>query len=146
MTHQTPSSSPEPLEPADEPAPDPRSLYAQLGGHAAFRTLTTEFYDRVAADPDFRALYPEEDLEPARRRLEMFLEQYFGGPSTYGQERGHPRLRMRHHPFRIDSWARETWLRYMRESLDVLELPPLQDGLVWDYFQRAALAMTNTPG
>ena len=122
------------------------SLYEQIGGHEAFQRLTREFYSRVAADPEFAAMYPEEDLEPARVRLEMFLEQYFGGPTTYGQLRGHPRLRMRHAPFRIDSAARQTWLRFMRESLDTLELPPMLDGLMWDYFQRAAVAMTNTPG
>ncbi|MCP3425772.1 globin [Rothia sp. AR01] len=126
-----------------EPSP---SLYEQIGGHAAFQRLTTEFYSRVAADPGFAAMYPEADLEPARVRLEMFLEQYFGGPGTYGELRGHPRLRMRHAPFRIDAAARRTWLRCMRESLDVLELPPMLDGLVWDYFERAAHAMTNTPG
>ncbi|WP_443094631.1 globin [Rothia koreensis] len=128
------------------PASSASSLYDQIGGHEAFHQLTTEFYDRVAADPDFRALYPEDDLEPARERLEMFLEQYLGGPSTYGHRRGHPRLRMRHAPFAIDSWARETWLKYMRESMDTLHLPPLLDGMMWDYFERAARAMTNTPG
>lgn len=130
-------------EPSGGPAP---SLYDQIGGHAAFHRLTTQFYDRVAADPDFSAMYPEEDLEPARLRLEMFLEQYFGGPAEYGRRRGHPRLRMRHAPFAIDTAARNTWLRFMRESLDALDLPPMLDGLVWDYFQRAAVAMTNTPG
>lgn len=128
------------------PASSDSSPYESMGGHDAFVRLTTEFYDRVAVDPDFRALYPEDDLEPARERLEMFLEQYFGGPATYGRRRGHPRLRMRHAPFEIDSWARETWLKYMREALDTLELPPLLDGMVWDYFDRAAHAMTNTPG
>lgn len=78
-------------------------MYEQLGGHPAIQRLTTEFYRRVENDPDFKALYPESDLEPARRRLEMFLEQYFGGPTTYSKERGHPRLRMRHAPFTIDS-------------------------------------------
>ncbi|MGK4064913.1 globin [Rothia sp. HC945] len=129
-----------------KPASSASSPYDQIGGHEAFHQLTTEFYNRVAADPDFRALYPEDDLEPARERLEMFLEQYFGGPSTYGHRRGHPRLRMRHAPFAIDSWARETWLKYMRESMDTLHLPPLLDGMMWDYFERAARAMTNTPG
>lgn len=128
------------------PASSMPSLYEQIGGHPAFHRLTTVFYDQVAADPEFAAMYPEEDLEPARRRLEMFLEQYFGGPTTYGQQRGHPRLRLRHQPFRIDTAARQTWLQYMRHALDQLELPPLLDGMVWDYFERAAHAMTNAPG
>ncbi|RUQ22500.1 globin [Kocuria sp. HSID16901] len=127
------------------PASAVPTMYEQLGGHAAIHRLTTEFYDRVERDPEFKAMYPEEDLEPARRRLEMFLEQYFGGPTTYSKERGHPRLRMRHAPFAINSWARERWLTYMREALDCLELPPLHDGMIWGYFERAAHAMTNTP-
>lgn len=141
-------------EPASAPgtSPDPSvsegppSLYEQFGGHAAFKQLTEEFYRQVAADPDFAAMYPEEDLEPARKRLEMFLEQYWGGPAAYQQQRGHPRLRMRHHPFRIDPTARQKWLDAMRTALDTLDLPPMLDGLMWDYFERAAFAMTNTPG
>lgn len=124
----------------------PPSLFEQFGGHPAFERLTTEFYRRVAADPEFAAMYPEEDLEPARRRLQLFLEQYWGGPGTYQAERGHPRLRMRHLPFRIDAAARQKWLDAMRAAQDTLELPPMLDGLLWDYFERAAHAMTNTPG
>lgn len=122
------------------------SFYAQVGGHETFVKLTSEFYRRVARDEDFKALYPEEDLGPAERRLRMFLEQYWGGPTTYSQERGHPRLRMRHTPFPVDTWARETWLKHMRAALDTLQLSPLHDGIMWDYFDRAAHAMVNRPG
>ncbi|GAA2508875.1 hypothetical protein GCM10009859_04780 [Kocuria salsicia] len=122
------------------------SFYAQVGGHETFVKLTHEFYARVAEDPDFKALYPEEDLGPAEERLRLFLEQYWGGPTTYSEQRGHPRLRMRHAPFPVDTWARETWLAHMRAAMDAVQLSPLHDGIMWDYFERAAHAMVNRPG
>ena len=82
------------------PTGQPESFYDQVGGHETFRRLVHEFYHGVAGDPELRALYPEEDLGPAEERLRMFLEQYWGGPTTYSEQRGHPRLRMRHAPFR----------------------------------------------
>lgn len=123
---------------------DPRSWYDAIGGHEAFERLTTKFYEQVAADPEFRAMYPEEDLEPARVRLRMFLEQYWGGPTTYQEQRGHPRLRARHMPFPVTIEARDTWLRYMRVAMDELVLSPELDAIMWDYFSRAAAAMVNT--
>lgn len=122
------------------------SFYSQVGGHETFVKLTREFYRRVEQDERFRALYPERDLGPAERRLRMFLEQYWGGPTTYSQERGHPRLRMRHASFRVDPWARDTWLEHMRAALDTLELAPLHDAIMWDYLDRAAHAMVNHAG
>jgi hemoglobin len=89
-------------------------------------------------------MYPEDDLEGAIWRLSAFLQQYFGGPQTYSEQRGHPRLRMRHAPFKVNPEARERWLTHMRKALDTLELPPLDDGEMWDYFERAALSMVNT--
>ncbi len=124
-------------------AVDERSFYYQVGGRPVFEKLCREFYSRVAADPEFRAMYPEEDLGPAERRLFMFLEQYWGGPKTYQAERGHPRLRMRHNPFYIGPKERDTWLKYMREAMDTLELAPLHDAEMWAYFDRAAHAMQN---
>ena len=121
------------------------SFYAQVGGSGTFRKLTERFYAGVAADPEFRAMYPEEDLGPAAVRLQLFLEQYWGGPTTYSERRGHPRLRMRHMPYAVDSKARDTWLRHMRAALDSLELPPLQEATLWDYFDRAAHSLQNTP-
>lgn len=123
---------------------DPASVYAQLGGHTVIAELTAAFYRQVAADAAFRAMYPEDDLGPAEERLRLFLIQYFGGPSTYGRRRGHPRLRLRHQPFPIDGAARDTWLRHMRTALDEVMLAPMYDELVWDYFTRAAQAMVNT--
>lgn len=119
------------------------TFYQQVGGRPVFEQLCREFYARVAADPAFSAMYPEEDLGPAERRLFMFLEQYWGGPKTYQEERGHPRLRMRHMPFAIGPTERDTWLRYMREAMDTLNLSPLHDAEMWDYFERAAHAMQN---
>ncbi len=130
-------------KPNTDDSVDERSFYYQVGGRPVFEKLTREFYARVAEDPEFRALYPEEDLRPAERRLFMFLEQYWGGPKTYQAERGHPRLRMRHVPFSIGPKQRDTWLKYMREALDTLELPPLYDAEMWAYFDRAAHAMQN---
>ncbi|MDO5618409.1 globin [Kocuria sp.] len=121
------------------------SFYDQVGGHETFAKLVHEFYKGVAADAEFRAMYPEQDLAPAERRLRMFLEQYWGGPTTYSEERGHPRLRMRHVPFHIDSKVRDTWLKHMRAALDTLDLPPLHEGILWDYLERAAHSLVNAP-
>lgn len=120
------------------------SFYDEIGGHEAFVRLTAAFYRGVAEDPLLHPMYPEEDLEPARERLQLFLEQYWGGPTTYGERRGHPRLRMRHAPFHVNPEARDAWLRHMRAALDELELSPLHDATMWDYFERAAAAMVNT--
>lgn len=125
---------------------DHESFFTQIGGHETFDRLVTEFYRGVANDPDLRALYPEEDLGPAARRLTLFLEQYWGGPTTYSTERGHPRLRMRHAPFHINPDARDRWLDHMRAALDSLSLPPLQEETLWAYLERAAFAMVNTFG
>ena len=119
------------------------TFYYQVGGRPVFEKLCREFYSQVAADPEFKAMYPEEDLAPAERRLFMFLEQYWGGPKDYQAERGHPRLRMRHNPFHIGPKERDTWLKFMRRAMDTLELSPLHDAEMWDYFERSAHAMQN---
>jgi hemoglobin len=90
-------------------------------------------------------MYPEEDLAPAARRLRMFLEQYWGGPRTYSEERGHPRLRMRHAPFGITEHHRDLWLQHMRDALDKRELPQALDDQMWEYLVMAAHAMVNQP-
>ena len=120
------------------------SFYDEVGGRDTFVRLVHEFYAGVADDPVLRPMYPEQDLGPAKHRLTMFLEQYWGGPTTYGEERGHPRLRMRHAAFHVNPDARDRWLAHMRTSVDALELPPLHDATLWDYLQRAAFAMVNT--
>lgn len=120
------------------------SRYQQFGGEETFAKLAKLFYQGVAKDPLLKPMYPEEDLAPAERRLKLFLEQYWGGPDTYQQERGHPRLRMRHHEFKINPAARDAWLGHMRAAVDQLELSPLDDAELWDYLERAAHAMLNT--
>ncbi len=122
----------------------PLTFYDEVGGHDTFVRLVDAFYRGVAGDETLRAMYPEEDLGPAAERLRMFLEQYWGGPSTYGERRGHPRLRMRHAAFHIDPVARDRWLAHMRAALDEIALPPLHEAAMWDYLQRAAYAMVNT--
>lgn len=102
------------------------------------------FYQGVADDPVLRPMYPEQDLEGAIQRLTGFLEQYWGGPGTYSKERGHPRLRMRHLPFKVNPEARDHWLGHMRVAVDSLDLSPLDHETLWDYLDRAAHAMVNT--
>jgi hemoglobin len=121
------------------------NFWEQIGGRATFEKLVRAFYEGIATDEVLLPMYPEQpDLEPAIQRLTGFLEQYWGGPTTYSQERGHPRLRMRHLPFKVNPDARDRWLGHMRAALDTLELPPLQDATLWAYLDRAAQAMVNT--
>ncbi len=120
------------------------TFYEQVGGHETFERLVTAFYAGVAADPVLRALYPEDDLGPAAERLRMFLEQYWGGPTTYSDQRGHPRLRMRHAPYPVGTAARDRWLTHMRAAVEGLHLDPAQESTLWDYLERAAWSMVNT--
>lgn len=120
------------------------SFYEQVGGRATFEKLVNEFYRGVADDPVLKPMYPEEDLGPAAERLTMFLEQYWGGPGTYGEQRGHPRLRMRHGAFKVNPDARDRWLAHMRTALDTLDLSPLHEATLWDYLERAAHSLVNT--
>ncbi|MDQ4114976.1 MAG: globin [Actinomycetota bacterium] len=110
------------------------------------RTIVAKFYEGVATDELMRPMYPEEDLGPAQERLTLFLAQYWGGPTTYSEERGHPRLRMRHAPFEVTSEARDHWLQHFREGLDAAGLTPEQDAQFWAYAEHAANFMINTPG
>jgi hemoglobin len=125
------------------PAGQQQSFYDQVGGHETFRKLVHEFYRGVSGDPELRALYPEEDLGPAEDRLRMFLEQYWGGPTTYSEQRGHPRLRMRHVPFAVTPAQRDRWLKHMLAAVDTLELAPAHDLLLRDYLERAAHSLVN---
>lgn len=126
------------------PADEPGSFYVAVGGRPTFERLVRRFYLGVANDPPLLALYPEEDLEPAIQRLTGFLEQYWGGPTAYSDNRGHPRLRMRHMPFKVNPDQRDRWLRHMRDAVDDLALPPLYEAELWGYLERAAHAMVNT--
>ena len=121
------------------------NFWQQVGGRATFEKLVRAFYEGVATDEVLLPMYPEQpDLEGAIQRLTGFLEQYWGGPTAYSEERGHPRLRMRHLAFKVNPDARDRWLLHMRAALDTLELPPLQDATLWAYLDRAAHAMVNT--
>ena len=120
------------------------NFYEAVGGEPTFRKLVDGFYAGVATDPVLRPLYPEADLGPAADRLRMFLIQYWGGPTTYSDQRGHPRLRMRHAPFRVGPTERDAWLAHMREAVTSLKLDPEYEATLWDYLERAAWSMVNT--
>ncbi len=126
----------------DQPDPQP-TFYEQIGGHDTFVALVDRFYAGVAEDELLRPMYPEQDLSEAKRRLRMFLEQYWGGPTTYSAERGHPRLRMRHAPFPVGPAARDRWLTHMRAAVTSLGLSPVHEAVLWDYLERAAISMVN---
>ncbi|HLR92981.1 MAG TPA: globin [Jiangellaceae bacterium] len=120
------------------------TFYDQVGGHETFHLLVQRFYQGVAQDPALRSMYPEEDLSGAEDRLRMFLEQYWGGPKTYSQTRGHPRLRMRHAPFAVSPGMHDRWLLHMKAAVDSLDLAPEHRDTLWDYLERAAHFMINT--
>lgn len=119
------------------------TFYEAIGGEPTFRRLVDTFYAKVADDPVLRALYPEADLRPAADRLRMFLIQYWGGPSTYNERRGHPRLRMRHAPYRIGPMERDAWLRCMRIAVDESDVPEPYRSQLWQYLEMAAQSMMN---
>ena len=122
------------------------SYYEEIGGRATIARIVHVFYQGVADDPVLRPMYPEADLGPAEERFTQFLEQYWGGPTTYSEQRGHPRLRMRHAPFEVTDEARERWLGHFRAGLDAAGLTAEQDARFWTYAQHAAQFMVNTPG
>jgi hemoglobin len=124
---------------------DPASFYEAVGGEKTFHHLVQSFYRRVAADPGLRAVYPSKDLGPAEEHLRLFLIQYWGGPRTYDERRGHPRLRMRHAHFVIGEAERDAWLRHMRAALDELGLAEEYDRQLWDYLVMAASSLVNRP-
>jgi len=134
----------------DADVPADVTPYELMGGSPFFVTLVHRFYVGVAADPVLRPMYPSDDLDGAELRLRMFLEQYWGGPTTYSEERGHPRLRMRHAPYPVDDTARQHWLANMRLALDAAMaehgLNPLLEKELWGYLVGAAQAMVNSPG
>ena len=120
------------------------TFYDEIGGYDVIHRIVEKFYEGVAGDPVLRPLYPEEDLGPAAERFTLFLVQYWGGPTTYSERRGHPRLRMRHAPFAVTPAAKERWLVHFREGLDSVELTPEQDAQFWDYVTHAAQFMVNS--
>jgi hemoglobin len=122
-----------------------RSVYELAGGEDTFRLLVQRFYARVADDAVLRAVYPEEDLSAATERLTLFLIQYWGGPNTYSEHRGHPRLRLRHQPFVIGRRERDAWLGHMTSAVESLDLAPAVRKALLDYFGTASTAMINSP-
>lgn len=118
-----------------------QSIY-ELIGEDKIRQLTTYFYEEVVQNPPLRKLYPEE-LAPAERRLFLFLLQVFGGPQHYSEERGHPRLRMRHLQWPIDDKMRDHWINAMLTALDRLNPEPEAKDLMMAYFVKVANHMIN---
>jgi hemoglobin len=122
------------------------TLYDAVGGMPFFEALVDRFYDGVQGDPALLALYPEpEDLGPARHKLTLFLAQYWGGPTTYHEERGHPALRMRHAPFPIGIEERDRWLTHMRLAVSAMDPPPDVAEALSEYFDMAADSLRNQP-
>ena len=121
------------------------SFYEEIGGEAFFTDLVSQFYAHVALDPILRPMYPEGDLKAAALRLQWFLEQYWGGPTTYQENRGHPRLRMRHAQFHINIAAHDAWIKAMRTAVDGVEMKPELREQLWSYLEMAAAAMVNQP-
>jgi hemoglobin len=122
-----------------------KTFYEEVGGHAVIADIIHRFYAGVADDPELRALYPEAELGPAEHRLTMFFEQYWGGPTTYSDERGHPRLGMRHARFAVTPTQAGRWLGHMRTALTDAGLDPDHVEQFWAYVTRAAHFLVNTP-
>jgi len=121
------------------------SKFDEIGGHETFEKLVSHFYALVSVDPILRPMYPDSDLHAAAERLQLFLEQYWGGPTTYSELRGHPRLRMRHNQFFIDSKAKEAWLQAMGNALDTLDIDTAHRAELWNYLELAANSLVNQP-
>jgi hemoglobin len=124
-----------------------RSFYDEVNGDETFRAIVSRFYQLVREDEILRPLYPEDDLDGAEERLRMFLDQYWGGPRTYSDQRGHPRLRMRHSPFKIGYIERDAWLRCMRTAVAEIDSQTLDDAhrkALLDYLEMAAHSMVNS--
>ncbi|GAB1422351.1 globin [Anaerolineales bacterium] len=119
-----------------------RSLYDRVGGEETFQKLVDIFYDQIEQDPILRSMFPD-DLEPGKKWQRLFLIQYFGGPPVYAEERGHPRLRMRHAPYPIHQDAGERWLKHMLFAIDEVSIAEPDRTIMREYFQKAAPFMVN---
>ena len=119
------------------------TLFERVGGEPFFVALVDRFYDGVAGDPVLRPMYREGDLSEERRWLALFLVQYWGGPTAYAEHRGHPRLRMRHAPFRIGIEERDHWFAHMRAAVEASGAAPSEQGELLAYFTSAADFLIN---
>lgn len=119
------------------------NIYTLIGGQPTIQHLVNTFYDKVEADEKLRTLFPE-NLEPGKEWQILFLTQLFGGPATYSEKRGHPRLRMRHFPFSIDAELANIWLKYMLEAIDEIGIKEPARSAMEAYFNRAAPHMINS--
>jgi hemoglobin len=119
------------------------NFYDEVGGEKFFSELVSLFYAQVATDPILRPMYPDDDLQAAARRLQLFLEQYWGGPTTYGEERGHPRLRMRHAQFPINEAAKDAWMRCMMAAVENIEIKEPERSELVQYLEMAANSLVN---
>jgi hemoglobin len=122
-----------------------KTLFERVGGEATFEQLVSHFYALVSVNPILRPMYPDDDFQAAAERLMLFLIQYWGGPHTYSEMRGHPRLRMRHAQFLIDSKARDAWLACMKSAVDELKIEESDREELWNYLEMAAQSLVNTP-
>ncbi len=120
-------------------------LYDEVGGEPVFRQLVDRFYQGVALDPILRPLYPDQDLAAARDRLTLFLMQYWGGPTTYSEQRGHPRLRMRHAEWVIGERERNAWLQHMHAAILAIDVPEEAREKIWNHVENAAQSLVNAP-
>lgn len=121
---------------------DEQTVYERVGGAETFWKLVSAFYRRIETDEYLRPMFPT-DLEAGKRNQYLFLSQFFGGPTTYSEERGHPRLRMRHFPFPIDREARDRWLRHMLDAIDEVGIQEPERGMMRSYFERASEHLIN---
>lgn len=122
---------------------DTTNYYELFGGEPFFSDLVSQFYAHVSTNPILRPMYPESDMKGAAKRLQMFLEQYWGGPTTYQEERGHPRLRMRHAGFHINQEARDAWIGCMKQAVDGCGLEGEAKEKLWRYLEGAANHLVN---
>ncbi len=124
---------------------DEFTLYKLVGGDETFQLLVDIFYDRIERDPLLRPMFPT-NLEPGKRRQYLFLTQFFGGPARYNEQRGHPRLRLRHSPFPIDEAARSRWLEHMLAAIDETGIDEPMRSVMRNYFDRASAMLVNRAG
>ncbi|MDK8791948.1 globin [Corynebacterium sp. MSK039] len=124
------------------------TFYDAVGGEETFRTIVSEFYKQVKDDDILGPMYPADDMAGAEDRLRWFLAQYWGGPETFNEKRGHPRLRMRHAQFHINEAARDRWLELMANAMETVDektLPAEHRAAMWDHMERVAQMLVNEP-